>query len=78
MLKIHSRSMDFSASSIVDEVAIASMHASYSGTSEMYINMNILDLDAYIANEAVVDADYAAFCDEVVAVIAHSKNEIVE
>ena len=69
MLKIHSKSMDFNGASIVDEVIIASMHASYAGGKEMYMNMSISDVEAYAANKAVVDADLIAFSDAVITVI---------
>jgi len=65
MLKINSKSMDFSGSSSVDNVVIATMHASYNGSVEMYANLTVRDVVAYVANKAIVDADFAAFCAEV-------------
>ena len=69
MLKINSKSMDFNGASVMDEVVIASMHASYSGGRDMYVNMSISDVDAYLAHKEIVDADFAAFCEEIVEVL---------
>lgn len=76
MLKINSKSMDFNGSSVIDEVVVASMHASYAGGRDMYINMNVSDIDAYLANKEIVDIDFAAFCGEIVEVLRIQHEEL--
>lgn len=80
MLKINSKSMDFNGASVVDEVVVASMHASYAGGRDMYLNMSVADIDAYLANKEIVDVDFAAFCNEIVEVlrVQHEEVEIEE
>ena len=75
MLQIHSKSLDFSGVSKVDEVAVASMHASYSENSDMYFNMSIANVALYAENKVLVDADIADFCKEVVDAILATKAE---
>ena len=65
MLKIDSRNLSFSATSMVDGKPIATMNASYNGNIEVYTNMNIMDVAAYQTNKVIVDADFADFCAEI-------------
>ena len=65
MLKIDSRNLSFGATSIINERPVATMNASYNGNIEVYTSMNIMDVAAYQANKAAVDADFAAFCAEI-------------
>lgn len=79
MLQIHSKSLDFNGASMMNDVVIASMHASHSMNGEMYFSMNIADVEAYAANKILVDADAADFCKAVVdAILATQKDEAVE
>ena len=75
MLKINSKSMDFNGVSVIDDIAVASMHASYNGNNDMYLNMSISEINAYIAHKDVVAADFAAFCDAIVAVVGAQAEE---
>ena len=70
MLRLDSKSLNFSGASLINEEVAANMHASYTGGAEIYINMNVTNIDLYNANKDAVDADFAAFSDEVMAVIA--------
>ena len=79
MLQINSKSLDFNGASMVNDVVVASMHASYSMHGEMYFSMNIADVAAYAANKILVDADVADFCKTVVDVVmATQEDEAVE
>ena len=68
MLKINSKSMDFNGVSTVEDVVVASLHASYSG-ADMYMSMNVSNVAAYAEHKEIVSADMAAFCAEVVNTI---------
>lgn len=79
MLQINSKSLDFNGASMVNDAVIASMHASHNMNGEMYFNMNIVDIEAYIANKILVDADVADFCKTVVdAILATQKDKVIE
>ena len=81
MLRIDGRNVSFSGASVIDEKVVAHMNASYNGGSEIYTNMNVIAIDLYTANKAAVDADFAQFCDEMMAaVVAAGMNptEIVD
>lgn len=70
MLRIDSKSLSFNGTSVIEEEVAATMNASYHGGAEIYINMNIANIALYNANKAAVDADFAAFSNEVMAVLA--------
>lgn len=69
MLKIDSRSLSVGATSVIGSESVANLHASYSGGAEIYTNMNIININLYNANKDVVDADFAAFCNEVMTIV---------
>lgn len=64
MLRIDSRNITFSGTSMINDVPVATMNASFNGNIEVYTSMNIMDVAIYHANKAAVDADFAAFCSE--------------
>ena len=70
MLRIDSRSFNFNGASVINEEVAATMHASYNGGAEIYINMNVANIAVYNSNKADVDADFKAFSDEVMAAVS--------
>ena len=70
MLRIDSKSLSFNGASIIDEEIAATMNASYHGGAEVYINMNITNIALYNEHKVIVDADFAAFSNEVMAVLS--------
>lgn len=65
MLRLDSKNTNFSGASIIDDVQIASMSASYSTGSNIYFNFSIERLDLYNKNAETVDADFDSFKDTV-------------
>ena len=65
MLRLDSKNTNFSGASIIDDVQIASMSASYSTGSNIYFNFSIERLDLYNENAETVDADFDSFKDTV-------------
>lgn len=62
MLRMENSNVNFNGSSSVNEVVIASMNANYTGDgANVYFNLNINDIAAYMVNADVVDADFAEF-----------------
>jgi hypothetical protein len=80
MLKLNSNNISFTGSSSIEDVVVANMNASYSGGTEIYTGMNIVNIIAYSEHKEIVDADFAQFCNEVaeIAALIAPKNEIVE
>lgn len=66
MLRMENSNVNFNGSSFVEDVAIASMSASYSGDgSNVYFSFGVNDITAYLANAEAVDADFIAFKESV-------------
>lgn len=65
MLRLDSKNTNFSGASIIDDVQVASMSASYSTGSNIYFNFSIERLDLYNENAETVDADFDSFKDTV-------------
>lgn len=65
MLRLDSKNTNFSGASVIDDVQVASMSASYSTGSNVYFNFSIERLDLYNENAETVDADFDSFKDTV-------------
>ena len=65
MLRLDSKNTNFSGASVIDDVQVASMSASYSTGSNIYFNFSIERLDLYNENAETVDADFNSFKDSV-------------
>lgn len=65
MLRLDSKNTNFSGASVIDDVQVASMSASYSTGSNIYFNFSIERLDLYNENAETVDADFDSFKDTV-------------
>lgn len=63
MLRMDNMNVNFNGASVVDDVVVANMSASYSG-AEVYFNMTIIDLDGYNASKDVVELDFDNFKDK--------------
>ena len=63
MLRMDNMNVNFNGASVVDDVVVANMSASYSG-AEVYFNMTIVDLDGYNGNKEVVELDFDNFKDK--------------
>lgn len=63
MLRMDNMNVNFNGASVVDNVVVANMSASYSGT-EVYFNMTIIDLNNYNNNKEVVELDFDTFKDK--------------
>lgn len=63
MLRMDNMNVNFNGVSMVDDVVVANMSASYSG-SEVYFNMTIINLDMYNGNKEVVELDFDNFKDK--------------
>lgn len=61
MLKNLIKTINISATSMIDEKAIAHMNASISGSGSLNINQSIVDPTAYLENQSECDADYEQF-----------------
>ena len=62
MLRMVNSNVNFNGSSSIDEIVIASMNANYAGDGvNVYFNLNINDIAAYMVNADAVDADFAEF-----------------
>lgn len=66
MLRLDNKNTNFSGASIIDDVQVASMSASYSTGSNVYFSFSIERIDLYEENSEAVDADFIAFKDAVV------------
>ena len=69
MLRLDSKNTNFSVASIIDDVQVASMSASYSTGSNIYFNFSIERLDLYEENAETVDTDFASFKDTVLETV---------
>lgn len=78
MLKIDSKNLNYSASSRFDDVVAANMNASYHGGNEVYVNMNIVNIELYNVNKSAVEADFAEFCATVMEVISKLNGTDIE
>lgn len=65
MLRLDSKNTNFSGASVIDDVQVASMSASYSTGSNIYFNFSIERLDLYNENSETVDTDFNSFKDAV-------------
>lgn len=65
MLRLDSKNTNFSGASVIDDIQVASMSASYSTGSNIYFNFSIERLDLYNENAETVDADFDSFKDTV-------------
>ena len=65
MLRIDSKSVNYSAISIVNEERIAYFSANRSGNSRCDVSINIEDLSAYNTNIATFEHDFAEFMADV-------------
>ena len=67
MLQLNSHNVNFNGESIInindEEVAVANMQVSYSGDN-VYVSLNILDIENYMDNKDIVDADFISFKDK--------------
>lgn len=67
MLQLNSHNVNFNGESIInvndEPVAVANMQVSYSGDN-VYVSLNILDIENYINNKDIVDADFISFKDK--------------
>ena len=67
MLQLNSHNVNFNGESIInvndEQVAVANMQVSYSGDN-VYISLNILDIENYMDNKDIVDADFISFKDK--------------
>ena len=63
MLRMDNLNVNFNGASVVDDVVVANMSASYSG-AEVYFNMTIINLDGYNGNKEVVELDFDNFKDK--------------
>ena len=62
MLRMDNSNFNFNGTSVIEDVMIASMNANYNGDGvNVYFNLNINDITAYLANVEAVDADFNAF-----------------
>jgi hypothetical protein len=70
MLRMENSNVNFNGSSSVEENVIASMSANYSGDgSNVYFSFGINNINDYLANAEVVDADFIAFKESVLETI---------
>lgn len=69
MLVMTNTNVNFNAVSQVSDITIADMSASYSG-SNIYFNLNLINVDSYNDHNTVVDADFAEFKETVLTSIA--------
>lgn len=67
MLQLNSHNVNFNGESIInindEEVAVANMQVSYSGDN-VYVSLNILNIENYMDNKDIVDADFISFKDK--------------
>lgn len=67
MLQLNSHNVNFNGESIInindEQVAVANMQVSYSGDN-VYVSLNILDIENYMDNKDIVDADFISFKDK--------------
>ena len=67
MLQLNSHNVNFNGESIInindEQVAVANMQVSYSGDN-VYVSLNILDIENYMNNKDIVDADFISFKDK--------------
>lgn len=67
MLQLNSHNVNFNGESIInvndEKVAVANMQVSYSGDN-VYVSLNILDIENYMDNKDIVDADFISFKDK--------------
>lgn len=62
MLRMDNSNFNFNGTSVIEDAMIASMNANYNGDGvNVYFNLNINDITAYLANMEAVDADFNAF-----------------
>lgn len=70
MLRMENSNVNFNGASTIEETVIASMSANYSGDGvNVYFSFSVNDIDAYLANQEAVDADFAAFKTNVFATL---------
>lgn len=63
MLRMDNTNVNFNGASVIDDVVVANLSASYSG-AEVYFNMTVIDLAAYNASKEVVELDFDSFKDK--------------
>ncbi len=63
MLRMDNANVNFNGASVVEDVVVANLSASYAGR-EVYYNMTIVDLAAYNDNKEIVEADFDSFKDK--------------
>lgn len=62
MLRMENSNVNFNGSSSVEDVIVASMSANYAGDGvNVYFSFSVNNINAYLANTEVVDADFIAF-----------------
>lgn len=69
MLRLDSKNTNFSGASIINDIQVASMSASYSTGSNIYFNFSIERLDLYEENVETVDTDFSSFKDTVLETV---------
>ena len=75
MLRMDNANMNFNGTSIIEEVVVATMNASYSGGSEIYFSFSVVNYDSYKTNKVLVEADFSDFCVEVLEAVEATKAE---
>lgn len=63
MLRMDNTNVNFNGASVIDDVVVANLSASYSG-AEVYFNMTVIDLAAYNESKEVVELDFDNFKDK--------------
>ena len=67
MLQLNSHNVNFNGESIInvndEPIVVANMQVSYSGDN-VYVSLNILDIENYMNNKEIVDADFISFKDK--------------
>lgn len=70
MLRMENSNVNFNGASTIEEAVVASMSASYSGDgTNVYFSFSVNDIDAYLANQEAVDADFVEFKTNVFATL---------
>lgn len=70
MLRMENSNVNFNGSSSIEDAIIASMSANYAGDGvNVYFSFSINDINAYLANQEAVDADFVEFKTNVFATL---------
>lgn len=74
MLNMFNQNISLDGQSMINGEVVASMNMNVSGADDTmngaYFNMSVMDMKKFMDNKADVMADFTAFCDKAVALIA--------